>query len=141
IRGTGLPTLVAVVVWCALAGGKSGEWRRVPDGTTIRPSREAGFAHPPRDSSPCGAGHERATTSLGRVGSRHVRTSLGRRGGPGARHSGTGVRPATADRFSPMGRAAAVPWPDFIPRLGGWILGTGVPNPIVGYLWRYLGGG
>jgi len=32
-------------------------------------------------------------------------------------------------------------WPDFIPRLGGWILGTGVPNPIVGYLWRYLGDG
>jgi hypothetical protein len=32
-------------------------------------------------------------------------------------------------------------WPDFIPRLGGWILGTGKPNAIVGYAWRYLGDG
>ncbi|MFD9123238.1 hypothetical protein [Kitasatospora sp. NPDC059571] len=32
-------------------------------------------------------------------------------------------------------------WPDFIPRLGGWILGTGVPNIVVGYTWRWLGDG
>jgi hypothetical protein len=32
-------------------------------------------------------------------------------------------------------------WPDFIPRLGGWILGTDAPNVIVGYAWRYLGDG
>jgi len=32
-------------------------------------------------------------------------------------------------------------WPDFIPRLGGWILGTGTSNAVVGYTWRYLGDG
>lgn len=32
-------------------------------------------------------------------------------------------------------------WPDFIPHLGGWILGTGQDNLFVGYLWRYLGDG
>jgi hypothetical protein len=32
-------------------------------------------------------------------------------------------------------------WPDFIPHLGGWILGTEQDNLYVGYLWRYLGDG
>jgi hypothetical protein len=32
-------------------------------------------------------------------------------------------------------------WPDFIPRLGGWVLGTDAPNAAVGYTWRYLGDG
>jgi hypothetical protein len=32
-------------------------------------------------------------------------------------------------------------WPDFIPRLGGWILGTDTSNAVVGYAWRYLGDG
>jgi hypothetical protein len=32
-------------------------------------------------------------------------------------------------------------WPDFIPRLGGWIMGTNSQNVIVGYIWRYLGDG
>ncbi len=32
-------------------------------------------------------------------------------------------------------------WPDFIPRLGSWILGDDSPNVLVGYLWRYLGDG
>ncbi|MEU0425228.1 hypothetical protein ABZ235_16750 [Streptomyces canus] len=32
-------------------------------------------------------------------------------------------------------------WPDFIPRLGGWVLGTGGTHLLTGYLWRYLGDG
>ncbi|MDX2604418.1 hypothetical protein PV379_11690 [Streptomyces caniscabiei] len=32
-------------------------------------------------------------------------------------------------------------WPDFIPSLGGWILGTERPHLLMGYLWRYLGDG
>ncbi|MGI5347317.1 hypothetical protein ACQEU8_03890 [Streptomyces sp. CA-250714] len=32
-------------------------------------------------------------------------------------------------------------WPDFIPRLGGWILATDSGNVPVGYLWRYIGDG
>lgn len=32
-------------------------------------------------------------------------------------------------------------WPDFIPHLGGWVLGTEQDNLFVGYLWRYLGDG
>ncbi|MER7751676.1 DUF6789 family protein [Kitasatospora sp. NPDC097643] len=32
-------------------------------------------------------------------------------------------------------------WPDFIPRLGGWITGSGHRNALVGYLWRYIGDG
>jgi hypothetical protein len=32
-------------------------------------------------------------------------------------------------------------WPDFIPRLGGWIIGHGDANVLVGYTWRYLGDG
>src|SRR5262249_16433508 len=31
--------------------------------------------------------------------------------------------------------------PDFIPRLGGWILGTDSSNAVVGYAWRYFGDG
>jgi hypothetical protein len=32
-------------------------------------------------------------------------------------------------------------WPDFIPRLGGWITGADTQNALVGYTWRYLGDG
>lgn len=32
-------------------------------------------------------------------------------------------------------------WPDFIPRLGGWVLGISQDHLFVGYLWRYLGDG
>jgi hypothetical protein len=32
-------------------------------------------------------------------------------------------------------------WPDFIPRLGGWILNTPGDNLALGYFWRYLGDG
>lgn len=32
-------------------------------------------------------------------------------------------------------------WPDFIPRMGGWVVGNGHSNLIVGYLWRYIGDG
>jgi hypothetical protein len=32
-------------------------------------------------------------------------------------------------------------WPDFIPRLGGWITGAGGRDALVGYTWRYLGDG
>jgi hypothetical protein len=32
-------------------------------------------------------------------------------------------------------------WPDFIPRMGGWVVGSGHSNLFVGYLWRYLGDG
>jgi hypothetical protein len=32
-------------------------------------------------------------------------------------------------------------WPDFIPQLGGWVLGTTGEDVAVGYLWRYLGDG
>lgn len=36
---------------------------------------------------------------------------------------------------------AAGIWSDFIPRLGGWILGTNQRNIPMGYFWRYLGDG
>lgn len=32
-------------------------------------------------------------------------------------------------------------WPDFIPRLGGWVLGSDSPDVPVGYLWRWIGDG
>ncbi|GLX18864.1 MULTISPECIES: hypothetical protein [Streptomyces] len=32
-------------------------------------------------------------------------------------------------------------WPDFIPRLGGWITASDRPNAAVGYAWRYIGDG
>ncbi len=32
-------------------------------------------------------------------------------------------------------------WPDFIPRLGGWIIGDVPTNIPVGYSWRYIGDG
>jgi hypothetical protein len=32
-------------------------------------------------------------------------------------------------------------WPDFIPRMGGWILGSSHPSVLVGYTWRLLGDG
>jgi hypothetical protein len=32
-------------------------------------------------------------------------------------------------------------WPDFIPRLGGWVLGSDSSNVVVGYSWRYFGDG
>ncbi|QEU90812.1 hypothetical protein CP970_07780 [Streptomyces kanamyceticus] len=32
-------------------------------------------------------------------------------------------------------------WPDFIPRLGGWITESDSGNVPVGYLWRYIGDG
>ena len=32
-------------------------------------------------------------------------------------------------------------WPDFIPRLGGWVTGLGGDEYLVGYLWRYPGDG
>ncbi len=32
-------------------------------------------------------------------------------------------------------------WADFIPRIGGWLLGTGQPNWVLGYAYRYLGNG
>ncbi|WP_131749515.1 hypothetical protein [Frankia sp. Cppng1_Ct_nod] len=32
-------------------------------------------------------------------------------------------------------------WPDFIPRLGGWIIGDVPTNIPVGYAWRYVGDG
>jgi hypothetical protein len=39
-----------------------------------------------------------------------------------------------------MPLVAAGIWPDFIPRIGGWL--TGEPsNPALGYTWRYLGDG
>jgi hypothetical protein len=30
---------------------------------------------------------------------------------------------------------------DFIPRIGGWLVGTDRPDTLLGYLWRYLGNG
>jgi hypothetical protein len=32
-------------------------------------------------------------------------------------------------------------WPDFIPKIGMWLLHTNEPNALVGYLWRYIGDG
>jgi hypothetical protein len=32
-------------------------------------------------------------------------------------------------------------WPDFIPRLGGWITGAGGTDTVVGYTWRWIGDG
>jgi hypothetical protein len=32
-------------------------------------------------------------------------------------------------------------WPDFIPRIGGWVVGTDRSNVVVGYAWRYVGDG
>jgi hypothetical protein len=32
-------------------------------------------------------------------------------------------------------------WPDFIPRLGGWVTGDGGKNATVGYAWRWIGDG
>ena len=32
-------------------------------------------------------------------------------------------------------------WPDFIPRIGTWLINDGNPHPIVGYLYRYIGDG
>jgi hypothetical protein len=32
-------------------------------------------------------------------------------------------------------------WGDFIPKIGGWLLGTNERNALVGYLWRYIGNG
>jgi hypothetical protein len=32
-------------------------------------------------------------------------------------------------------------WPDFIPRMGGWVTGGHGSNVAVGYVWRYLGDG
>jgi hypothetical protein len=32
-------------------------------------------------------------------------------------------------------------WPDFIPRLGGWIVGSGGTDTAVGYTWRWIGDG
>lgn len=32
-------------------------------------------------------------------------------------------------------------WPDFIPRIGGWLLLSSSPNALVGYAYRYLGDG
>lgn len=30
---------------------------------------------------------------------------------------------------------------DFIPKIGGMLIGDGEPHPVIGYLWRYLGNG
>jgi hypothetical protein len=32
-------------------------------------------------------------------------------------------------------------WPDFIPRMGGWVTGEHGTNALVGYTWRFLGDG
>jgi tetratricopeptide (TPR) repeat protein len=32
-------------------------------------------------------------------------------------------------------------WPDFIPRVGGWVLLSDEPHALLGYLWRYVGNG
>lgn len=32
-------------------------------------------------------------------------------------------------------------WPDFIPKIGMWLINDGRPHPIVGYLYRYIGDG
>ena len=32
-------------------------------------------------------------------------------------------------------------WPDFIPRIGGWVTGEHGTNVLIGYAWRYLGDG
>ena len=32
-------------------------------------------------------------------------------------------------------------WPDFIPKIGMWLINDGKPHPIVGYLYRYIGDG
>jgi hypothetical protein len=32
-------------------------------------------------------------------------------------------------------------WPDFIPRLGGWVTGQGGHDALVGYTWRWIGDG
>jgi hypothetical protein len=32
-------------------------------------------------------------------------------------------------------------WPDFIPRLGGWVTGEGGTDAVVGYGWRWIGDG
>jgi hypothetical protein len=32
-------------------------------------------------------------------------------------------------------------WPDFIPRVGGWVVSSDEPNAVLGYTWRYVGNG
>lgn len=32
-------------------------------------------------------------------------------------------------------------WGDFIPKIGGWLTGTGEPDAVIGYVWRYIGNG
>lgn len=32
-------------------------------------------------------------------------------------------------------------WPDFIPRIGTWLINDGHAHPVVGYLYRYIGDG
>lgn len=32
-------------------------------------------------------------------------------------------------------------WPDFIPRVGGWVVGNDEPHAVLGYAWRYIGNG
>ncbi|MGN6723874.1 MAG: hypothetical protein ACTHJM_14795 [Marmoricola sp.] len=32
-------------------------------------------------------------------------------------------------------------WPDFIPRMGGWVTGGHGTNALIGYAWRYVGDG
>ena len=32
-------------------------------------------------------------------------------------------------------------WGDFIPKIGGWLTGTGEPDFAIGYAWRYIGNG
>ena len=32
-------------------------------------------------------------------------------------------------------------WPDFIPRIGGWVTGSHGDDALLGYVWRYLGDG
>jgi hypothetical protein len=36
---------------------------------------------------------------------------------------------------------AAGLWGDFIPKIGMWLLNTNHPDWLLGYLWRYIGGG
>jgi hypothetical protein len=54
---------------------------------------------------------------------------------------GVGLLAVTAYDAVRLPMVAVGWWPDFIPRLGGWVLHTESTNLVAGYLWRYLGDG
>jgi hypothetical protein len=52
-----------------------------------------------------------------------------------------GLAAVTAYDAVRMPMVVAGIWPDFIPRLGGWVVGSDGDQALVGYLWRYFGDG